>query len=167
MHRTLILMALLLALTLSACGGGDEETAATPEATETAAPAPDNKDLGVKPTVPQPSGDPPQKLKVKDIVKGDGKRAKTGDDVTVQYVGVSFGTGQQFDASWDSGQPFSFPLGRKQVIPGWDKGVAGMRIGGRRMLTIPPDQAYGTAGSPPAIGPNETLIFIVDLLEIA
>ncbi|MDP9294380.1 MAG: FKBP-type peptidyl-prolyl cis-trans isomerase, partial [Actinomycetota bacterium] len=85
----------------------------------------------------------------------------------VQYVGVSFSTGEQFDASWDAGQPFSFPLGTGQVIPGWDKGVAGMRVGGRRKLTIPPDQAYGTAGSPPSIGPNETLVFVIDMVQIA
>jgi peptidylprolyl isomerase len=98
---------------------------------------------------------------------GKGKRAKKGDEVTVQYVGVSFSTGQQFDASWDSGQPFPFTLGAGMVIPGWDRGVAGMREGGRRMLTIPPDLAYGTAGSPPAIGPDETLIFVVDMVEVA
>jgi peptidylprolyl isomerase len=174
-HRTLTLLALLLVLALAACGGGDEETAATPEPAATQeAPTPeataealDNKDLSAKPVVERPTGDPPKTLKVKDMVKGDGTRAKKGDDVTVQYVGVAFSTGQQFDASWDSGQPFSFPLGAGKVIPGWDEGVAGMRVGGRRQLTIPPDQAYGTAGAPPAIGPNETLIFIVDLVDVA
>jgi peptidylprolyl isomerase len=175
-HRTLTLLALLLlVLAFAACGGDDEEAPATPApaATQEAAPpeptvdASENKNLSVKPVVEQPTGDPPDKLKIKDIVEGDGKRAKKGDNVTVQYVGVAFSTGQQFDASWDAGQPFSFPLGAGQVIPGWDEGVAGMRVGGRRQLTIPPDQAYGEAGSPPAIGPNETLIFIVDLVDVA
>src|SRR5215211_753427 len=148
------------------CGGDDSETAATatPTPTETAAPAPpDNKDLSLKPTVPQPEGQPPAKLETEDIVKGKGKKARKGDQVTVQYVGVAFSTGQQFDASWDSGRPFQFQLGQGMVIPGWDQGVPGMREGGRRMLTIPPDLAYGPAGSPPSIGPNETLIFIVDM----
>ena len=97
---------------------------------------------------------------------GKGKTAAKGDAVTVQYVGISYATGQQFDASWDSGQPFPFKLGQGEVIPGWDKGVAGMREGGRRRLTIPPEDAYGPAGSPPSIGPNETLIFVVDLVSI-
>jgi peptidylprolyl isomerase len=165
-----LLLALALAL-LAGCGGDKEqETAATPAptatATETATAAPSNKDLSTKPTVPKPEGQPPSELVKKDIVKGKGRRAKKGDNVTVQYVGVSFSTGQQFDASWDSGQPFRFALGKGMVIPGWDKGVPGMRVGGRRMLTIPPDLAYGAAGAPPSIGPNETLIFIVDLVKV-
>jgi peptidylprolyl isomerase len=170
-HRTLILLlaaALGLGM-LAGCGGDDEsETAATatPTPAETPAPAPDNKDLSQKPTVPPPQGQPPSELKVKDIVKGKGKRAGNGDEVTVQYVGVSFSTGAQFDASWDSGQPFPFTLGQGMVIPGWDQGVAGMREGGRRMLTIPPALAYGTAGQPPSIGPNETLVFIVDMVKV-
>ena len=171
-HRTLP-AALLVALALSAgllggCGGDDAETAATATATpaETPAPAPDNTDLSQKPTVPPPSGEPPSRLVKEDIVKGKGKRASKGDNVTVQYVGVAYSTGQQFDASWDSGQPFPFELGAGMVIAGWDRGVAGMREGGRRMLTIPPDLAYGDAGSPPTIGPNETLIFIVDMVKV-
>src|SRR5215217_582559 len=171
-HRTRLAPALLaLALTLlGGCGGGDkdQESAATPTATATGTPtaAPDNKDLSTKPTVLQPTGEPPLKLVKQDIVKGKGKRAKTGDHVTVQYVGVAYSTGQQFDASWDSGQPFEFDLGQGMVIPGWDEGVPGMRVGGRRMLTIPPDLAYGREGRPPAIAPNETLIFIVDLVKV-
>jgi peptidylprolyl isomerase len=176
---TRIFIACLLALALLAagCGGDDdpEQTAApkpaeetpAPTATADAAPAGISKNLDEKPAIAKPSGDPPSKLEIDDIVKGKGKSAKSGDNVTVQYVGVSFTTGEQFDASWDGGQPFSFPLGQGQVISGWDNGVAGMRVGGRRKLTIPPDQAYGTEGSPPAIQPNETLIFVVDLLEVA
>jgi peptidylprolyl isomerase len=86
--------------------------------------------------------------------------------VQVQYVGVSFKTGEQFDASWDRGEPFVFQLGAGQVIPGWDQGIQGMKVGGRRRLVIPPDMAYGSRGSPPSIGPNETLVFVVDLLAV-
>ena len=165
-----------LALGLAACGGDDEEETAsapaatetaeaTPEATETAE-ASDNKDLETKPVVTVPEGDPPAKLEIKDIVKGKGKTAKAESNLTMQYVGVAYSTGQQFDASWDNGQPFQFQLGTGQVIPGWDEGIEGMKVGGRRQLIIPPDMAYGPQGSPPAIGPNETLIFIVDLLEV-
>jgi peptidylprolyl isomerase len=175
-HRT-HLLPLLLALAvglLAGCGGGDKnsETAATATATptETATPkptpAPDNKDLSKKPTVATPAGQPPAQLETKDIVKGKGRRAKKGDKVTVKYVGVAFSTGQQFDASWDRHQTFPFTLGQGMVIPGWDQGIPGMRKGGRRMLTIPPDLAYGPSGSPPAIGPNETLIFIVDMVKV-
>jgi peptidylprolyl isomerase len=175
-HRLLTACLIALALLVAGCGGDDpeqsaapkaEESTQAPEATTAAAPAKISKNLDEKPAVPKPSGDPPSKLESEDIVKGKGKRAKSGDDVTVQYVGVSFTTGEQFDASWDGGQPFSFPLGAGQVIEGWDKGVAGMRVGGRRKLVIPPDLAYGAEGSPPAIQPNETLIFVVDLLEVA
>jgi peptidylprolyl isomerase len=86
--------------------------------------------------------------------------------VSVQYVGVSYLNGRQFDASWDRGEPFAFQLGAGAVIPGWDEGVKGMNVGGRRMLVIPPDLAYGPQGSPPAIGPNETLVFVIDLLGV-
>lgn len=126
-----------------------------------------SKDLDTEPEISKPSGDPPTALETKDIVKGKGKTAKKGDTVSVQYTGVSWSTGEKFDASWDRGkQAFPFQLGAGMVIPGWDEGVAGMKEGGRRMLVIPPDQAYGPAGSPPAIGPNETLIFVVDLEKV-
>ena len=111
-----------------------------------------SKDLKVKPAVPTPSGDPPAELRKIDIVKGKGKRAKPGDTVVVQYVGVAWSTGEQFDASWDRGEPFAFPLGAGQVIKGWDEGVAGMRVGGRRVLVIPADLAYGDQSPTPAIG---------------
>ncbi len=168
-HRTLLALILALcAIALTACGGDDEqEAAATPEPTPVATPTADPTDLKAKPEVLSPGGDPPASLVKEDVVVGKGKRAGKGDDVTVQYVGVSFSTGQQFDASWDSGQPFPFKLGAQMVIPGWDKGVAGMRVGGRRRLTIPPEDAYGPAGSPPGIGPNETLIFVIDMVEAA
>jgi FKBP-type peptidyl-prolyl cis-trans isomerase len=169
-----VLAALLAALALVACGGdddGDGDSAAA-QATEQPAPeteteAADLTDTSVKPVIPAPSGSPPRKLVVEDIVKGKGRAAKQGDNVTLQYVGVAFSTGQQFDASWDSGAPIGpFPLGAGAVIPGWDKGIVGMRVGGRRKLVIPPELAYGTQGQGP-IGPNETLIFVVDLTAIS
>jgi len=176
-----VLAAAAVALTLAACGSSDEEaaqeSAATPEAapTETATPVPEeasgrdaaiSKDTKTKPEIPKPTGEPPTELEQRDIVKGKGEAAKAGDQVTVQYVGVSYSTGEEFDASWDSGQPFPFSLGAGEVIPGWDEGVEGMKVGGRRKLVIPPDLAYGPAGSPPAIGPNETLVFVIDVLDI-
>jgi peptidylprolyl isomerase len=143
-------------------------TATTPAPTETT-PAKSktiSKDLKTKPEIPTPTGTKPKRLVVKDIVKGTGKTAKAGDTVTVQYVGVFYKNGQQFDASWDSGKPFQFQLGAQMVIPGWDQGVAGMKVGGRRELIIPPNLAYGPQGGQ-GIGPNETLIFVVDLVSSA
>lgn len=122
-------------------------------------------DLKKKPEIAKPAGDPPTKLYQRDIVKGKGKAAKSGDSISVQYVGVSYSTGEQFDASWDRGDPFPFQLGQKKVIAGWDEGVVGMKVGGRRMLVIPPDLAYGAQGKD-SIGPNETLVFVIDLEKI-
>jgi len=119
-----------------------------------------------KPKVKVPSGPPPKKLEVKDLEKGSGATAKAGDAVTVNYVGVNYKTGKEFDASWDRGEPFTFTLGSGEVIPGWDQGVEGMKLGGRRELIIPPALGYGAAGAPPAIPPNETLVFVVDLEAI-
>jgi peptidylprolyl isomerase len=164
-HRTLLL-ALVLLLALAGCGGDDKESAATPTATAKATPAPDNTDVTKKPTVTVPDELPPDQLQIKDIVKGKGRAAKKGDKVTVQYVGVAWSTSVEFDASWDRGQPFTFKLGEGKVIPGWDKGVPGMRKGGRRELTIPADQAYGAQGSPPSIGPNECLRFVIDMVKV-
>jgi peptidylprolyl isomerase len=161
---------LALALLALACGDEREREAAAPAATATPAPAAGkvdaasiSKDLGVKPLVAKPDGGPPEALQATDIVKGKGHAAKPGDTVTVQYVGNSWSTGTQFDASWDRGEPFKFPLGAGQVIPGWDQGIVGMKPGGRRLLVIPPDLAYGPQSPSPEIGPNETLIFVVDL----
>jgi len=109
---------------------------------------------------------PPDELQIRDIVKGKGPKAKKGDTVSMQYVGLTWSTSVEFDASWDRGQPFMFKLGAGKVIPGWDKGIPGMQKGGRRELTIPADLAYGAQGSPPNIGPNECLRFIVDLMKI-
>jgi peptidylprolyl isomerase len=110
--------------------------------------------------------EPPTDLVVTDITAGDGAEATAGSTVEVHYVGVAHSTGEEFDASYNRGQPLSFRLGVGQVISGWDQGVAGMKVGGRRELVIPADLAYGAQGSPPNIGPNETLIFVIDLLKI-
>ncbi len=120
--------------------------------------------LSKEPSVTPPSGPPPSKLIVKEIIVGTGPEAKAGETVTVNYVGVLYKGGKEFDASWKRNEPFSFVLGRGQVISGWDQGVAGMKVGGRRELIIPAPLAYGAKGSPPAIPPNSALIFVVDLL---
>lgn len=122
--------------------------------------------LDEKPQITVPAGDPPAELVIEDLVVGDGPEATAGVQVNVDYVGVSWSSQQQFDASWDRGDTFAFGLGAGQVIPGWDNGVAGMKVGGRRQLTIPPDMAYGPRGAGGVIGPNETLIFVVDLRSI-
>jgi peptidylprolyl isomerase len=118
-----------------------------------------------KPTVEIPEGEPPTQLLVEDIVVGNGTEVRAGANVDVHYVGVAWSTGTQFDASWDRGSTFSFPLGAGHVIAGWDQGVAGMKVGGRRRLTIPPDLGYGSRGAGGVIKPNETLVFVVDLVR--
>jgi peptidylprolyl isomerase len=175
--RLLAMLALLAVSGLAACGDDEDDGEASPpppaaeEQTETE-PTPSEqrealKDTSTKPEIPRPSGSPPRRLQKEDIVRGKGPPAKAGDTVTVHYAGVAFSTGQEFDASWNRGQPFTLPLGAGQVIPGWDEGLVGMKQGGRRMLTIPPELAYGSQGTPDgSIGPNETLVFVVDLLEI-
>ncbi|HTR34226.1 MAG TPA: FKBP-type peptidyl-prolyl cis-trans isomerase [Gaiellaceae bacterium] len=119
-----------------------------------------------RPFVDKPEGDIPFELGIDDLVVGDGDEATPGSKVSVHYVGVSFLTGEQFDASWDRGRPFEFKLGKGQVIPGWDAGVAGMRVGGRRRLTIPSAMAYGARGAGGVIKPHEPLVFVVDLLGV-
>ncbi len=118
-----------------------------------------------KPAVAVPDGPPPTELKIRDIQVGTGPAAKAGDQVVMHYVGVAWSTKKQFDASYDSGRPFPFTLGASMVIPGWDQGIVGMQLGGRRELIIPPNLAYGARGRDP-IGPNETLVFVVDLIRI-
>ncbi len=119
-----------------------------------------------KPEVEKPTGDIPFELIVDDIVVGDGDEAVAGKKVSVHYVGVAFSTGDEFDASWNRGQAFSFKLGKGQVIPGWDAGVQGMKVGGRRKLTIPSAMAYGARGAGNVIKPHEPLVFVVDLLAV-
>ncbi len=114
-----------------------------------------------------PTDQPPSyQLELEDIVVGGGEEAVKGRVVEVHYVGVSWRTGKQFDASWDRGDTFKFALGKKQVIAGWDQGVAGMKVGGRRRITIPPMLAYGKRGAGSVIGPDETLVFVVDLVAV-
>jgi peptidylprolyl isomerase len=119
-----------------------------------------------KPEVDFPGGEPPADLEIKEIWEGDGPEAKAGDTVSVHYVGVAFSTGEEFDASWNRGKPLQFQLGVGQVIPGWDKGVQGMKVGGRRQLTIPPHLAYGDRSAGEVIKPGETLIFVCDLVSV-
>jgi peptidylprolyl isomerase len=119
-----------------------------------------------KPTITIPDGAPPDDLLIEDEVVGEGTEAEPGRRVEVHYAGVAWSTGQQFDASWDRGDTFKFTLGRGQVIPGWDQGVAGMKVGGRRRITIPPNLAYGKRGAGGVIGPDETLVFVVDLVGV-
>jgi peptidylprolyl isomerase len=144
------LVALVIGIVIVSASGDDDESAT--EAT--------------KPQVEVPDGPPPKELETTDVTEGEGTEARTGDTVTVEYVGVSYSDGKEFDSSWERPEPFSFQLGGGQVIPGWDQGIAGMKVGGRRELIIPPDLAYGEQGSPPAIGPNETLVFVVDLTDV-
>jgi peptidylprolyl isomerase len=120
-----------------------------------------------KPDVTVPDTAPPAALVITDDIVGEGDEATPGRDVTVHYVGVSWSTGQQFDASWDRMEPFRFGLGGGQVIKGWDQGVAGMKVGGRRTLHIPPHLGYGSQGAGGVIAPDETLIFTVDLLGVS
>lgn len=138
----------------SAANGGEEPEAATALEERT------------KPKVTVPEGPPPQQLQTNDLIEGDGAVAESGDEVTVHYVGVDYESGEEFDASWGRGEPFTFSLGAGMVIAGWDRGVEGMRVGGRRELIIPSELAYGEAGAPPSIGPDATLVFVVDLLEV-
>jgi peptidylprolyl isomerase len=157
----LVLLAVLAVATV-ACGGDDDDSAGSD--TSSKPPATTCLEKREKPTVDVPKT-APTKLVTKDLIEGNGIEATTGKTVTMQYVGVSFSDKQQFDASWDRGQPFPFVLGTGQVIPGWDQGIAGMKVCGRRMLVIPPELGYGAAGNPP-IKPNETLVFVVDLVSV-
>jgi peptidylprolyl isomerase len=183
------LVALLaLALAAAGCGGSSknesqadksaakaEQEAKTQEpipepkpiTSPTVKPTPGEADINTKPKVPKGSGSPPTTLKAETLIEGKGDAIKNGQQATVNYVGVTFKDGKEFDSSWGKGkQPFQFALGGGQVIPGWDQGVLGMKVGERRRLTIPSDLAYGAQGSPPKIGPNEALIFDIDLKKI-
>ena len=119
-----------------------------------------------KPEIDFPEGDAPADLVVEDLIEGDGREAKAGDTVSAHYVGVAHSTGEEFDSSWNRGSALDFRLGVGMVIPGWDKGIEGMKVGGRRKLTIPAHLAYGNQSPTPAIQPGETLIFVVDLLAV-
>jgi peptidylprolyl isomerase len=172
LRRLLALVAVVAVLGAAACGDDEEsasgatETAQQQTQTDPAAAEDALKDTNTRPVIPKPTGSPPRRLVVEDIVKGKGRAAKAGDTVVVHYVGMNFSNAEEFDASWDAGQPFPVQLGAGQVIEGWDKGLVGIRTGGRRMLTIPPEMGYGAEGYPPDIPPNETLVFVVDAVSI-
>ncbi|MFN8076458.1 MAG: FKBP-type peptidyl-prolyl cis-trans isomerase [Kineosporiaceae bacterium] len=119
-----------------------------------------------KPEIDFPGGEPPAELQITDEIVGDGAEATPGSTVSAHYVGVAFSTGEEFDASWNRGSALQFKLGVGQVIAGWDQGIAGMKVGGRRKLVIPPHLGYGSRGAGGAIKPNETLIFVVDLVGV-
>lgn len=159
-----------LVLGLAACGDDDDSSSDDSATTESSAPADDggaaNTNLDEKPVIDNTGEESPGALVVNDIVVGKGPEAKTGDDVSMQYVGALYSDGTEFDASWDRGEPFNFKLGSGQVIQGWDEGIPGMKVGGRREIIIPPDLGYGATGQPPTIPPDATLIFIVDLLDV-
>ncbi len=182
--RTVLGPALVLATTalVAGCGssgnsssigvGQENPNAATEIAkssstssTATTGTTPTSGPLSTEPTVTPPKGAAPTKLITKDLIVGTGPEAKDGDTVTVNYVGVLYSNGKVFDASWNRHEPFSFTLGEGKVIPGWDQGVVGMKVGGRRELIIPAPLAYGAQGSPPTIPPNSALVFVVDLLS--
>jgi peptidylprolyl isomerase len=156
----------VLALVVTACTGEEAPEGGEDAAGEAVAPP----DLASKPdlvtVLPDDRGDPPDTLQVEDLVVGEGQVAEEGARLTVEFVGASWSSGQQFDATWDRGQPYSFTLGAGEVIRAWDEGLSGMRVGGRRALVVPPDLAYGDRGSAAGIGPGETIVFIVDLLEV-
>jgi peptidylprolyl isomerase len=179
LRRMLTLIAVVAVFGLPACGGDGEENAsggsadtATQErdtGTETASPQEAEqalRDTSVKPVIPKPTGTPPRKLVKEDIVKGKGRAAKPGDTVVMNYVGMNFSNAKEFDASWDRGQPFPLQLGAGGVIEGWEKGLVGIRAGGRRKLTIPPELGYGAEGDPPDIPPNETLVYVIDAVSV-
>ena len=171
-RRSLSALLIGAAVAVAGCGGSEAtKTAEIPSKPAPAAPpapkASSNlKDTKSKPVVPPQKGAPPKKLVVKDIVVGKGRAAKKGDKLSMQYVGVLFKGGEQFDASWDNGSPFDFTLGKGDVIKGWDQGLIGIKAGGRRQLTIPAKLGYGAQGQPPTIPPNSALVFIVDALKV-
>jgi peptidylprolyl isomerase len=144
----------------------DNALASSTGATSTKATTPTSGPLSTEPTVNPPKTAPPKTLVVKDLIVGTGPEAKAGQSVTVNYVGVLYKGGKQFDASWRRKEPFTFTLGNGSVIKGWDQGVAGMKVGGRRMLIIPSNLGYGPAGSGSSIPPNAALVFVVDLLGV-
>lgn len=182
MRRVILSLVAVAALGMAGCGGDDNDSTTStpastsaPATTQAAAPADtattdteatQDPSLAQKPDVKVPKGPAPKLLQINDIVEGDGPAAKAGDTLTVDYVGVLYKNGKQFDASWDNGQPFQFQLGTGNVIQGWDQGLVGMKVGGRRELIIPANLGYGAEGSPPVIPPNAPLVFVVDLKAI-
>jgi len=159
-------LAVIAAVAVS-CTAEAPDVPAEASATEPAAEEPDlasRPDL--LPVLPDDRGDPPADLRVEDLVEGNGPAVSVGDTLSVHFVGASWASGREFDATWDRAQPYTFTLGEEEVIEGWERGLDGMRVGGRRALVIPPDLAYGDRGSAIGIDPGETIVFIVDLLAI-
>ena len=146
-------------------GGGDDDSGESTTAATTPTESADTE-VPEKPEVEVPEGAPPTELEVEDLEEGDGAEAEAGDQISVHYVGVDYETGKEFDSSYERGEAFPLQLGGGQVIPGWDQGLEGMKEGGRRQLIIPPDLAYGKQGQPPDIGPNATLVFVIDLVSV-
>jgi peptidylprolyl isomerase len=172
----IIALCAALAIAVAGCGGSDSSTdssssteasASTESSDTTTEKSSESKTTKekTKPTVTVPKGISPNNFATKELEEGTGATAKSGDEVTVQYVGVGYDSEEEFDSSWGK-EPFTFPLGAGEVIKGWDQGVEGMKVGGRRELLIPGNLAYGPEGRPPSIGPNETLIFVIDLLAV-
>jgi peptidylprolyl isomerase len=178
MRRVILLVVAATALGFAGCGGDDNDSttstaASAPAATTTEAAPPaettattEDPTLAQKPEVKVPSGPAPKLLQIDDLVEGTGTAAKAGDTLTVDYVGVLYKNGKEFDSSWDRGEPFQFQLGTGGVIQGWDQGLVGMKAGGRRQLVIPANLAYGPEGAPPSIPPNAPLVFVVDLKAV-
>ena len=174
--RTLLSVTVLFALTgllAAGCGSSGHSSsgntqpggASTTPPSSGAAPTVGNaSNLSVKPQIGSGTAPKPTQLVVKDLVVGTGAAATPSSTVRVQYVGVNYDNGQEFDSSWSRGQPADFPL--NGVIPGFSQGIVGMKVGGRRELVIPPDLGYGARGAPPAVGPNETLVFVIDLVAV-
>ena len=169
-RRAIALGLAAAALATAGCSEETSEDAAEKEGggkadlrQEAEAPPETSGELKEKPRVRVPKGDPPKQLQKKDLVEGEGGAAQAGSTVSINYVGVSYSDGKEFDTSFGK-EPLEFQLGSRMVIPGFEEGIEGMKVGGRRQLIIPPDKAYGAKGQPPVIGPNETLVFVVDLL---
>ena len=180
MRKLLLIIGACLVLVIAGCGSDDSTTSSSstssgsteessaPEESEASKESETSKESEstgkkTKPKVKPPKGAPPKQLVTNDLEEGSGAEAKAGDEITVQYVGVNYKNGKEFDSSWSRSEPFTFTLGEGYVIPGWEEGFEGMKVGGRRELIIPPDLGYGSTGSPPTIPPNETLVFVVDL----
>jgi len=165
--RTALLLGASLLLAACAADGSDDATAgAEPTPSSSSSEGPPDA-AAILASVHPDRGEPPTELVITDLTVGTGATLRAGDRVTVHYYGVRWSDGGTFDASWTRGQPFMFELGAGQVITGWDVGVQGMQVGGRRVLTIPPGLAYGDRGAGNVIGPGETLVFIVDAVETA
>lgn len=172
MQRAFLIILGCLALFAAGCGSSSSSSSSPSTAAEASTSGEEGETTAAQPqdepgpTVHVPKGPPPKKLEIKELKQGAGATAKAGDEVSVQYVGVLYSNGSTFDSSWSRGEPFSFKLGAHEVIAGWDKGIVGMKVGGRRELIIPPALAYGEEGVYPSIPPKSTLVFVVDLQKV-